>query len=103
MISYKSDVEAVDAFVEKYDTLRAEIAKVIVGQDEVVKRVLISIFSRGHGLLVGVPGLVRRVRRCGVGPADRTGRRGGQTGRPRCRGAGRGRRRPRARDCLKRT
>ncbi len=59
MISYKSDVEAVDAFVEKYDVLRAEIAKVIVGQDEVVKRVLISIFSRGHGLLVGVPGLAK--------------------------------------------
>jgi MoxR-like ATPase len=59
MISYKSDVEAVDAFVEKYNTLRAEISKVIVGQDEVVKRVLISIFSRGHGLLVGVPGLAK--------------------------------------------
>ncbi len=59
MINYKSDVEAVDAFVEKYTALRAEIAKVIVGQDEVVKRVLISIFSRGHGLLVGVPGLAK--------------------------------------------
>jgi MoxR-like ATPase len=59
MISYKSDVEAVDAFVEKYSALRAEIAKVIVGQDEVVKKVLISIFSRGHGLLVGVPGLAK--------------------------------------------
>ena len=59
MISFKSDVEAVDAFVEKYSTLREEIAKVIVGQDEVVKRVLISIFSRGHGLLVGVPGLAK--------------------------------------------
>jgi MoxR-like ATPase len=59
MISYKSDVEAVDAFVEKYSDLRNEIAKVIVGQDEVVKKVLISIFSRGHGLLVGVPGLAK--------------------------------------------
>jgi MoxR-like ATPase len=59
MISYKSDVEAVDAFVEKYTELRTEIAKVIVGQDEVVKKVLISIFSRGHGLLVGVPGLAK--------------------------------------------
>lgn len=59
MISYKSDVEAVDAFVEKYNALRAEVAKVIIGQDEVVKRVLISIFSRGHGLLVGVPGLAK--------------------------------------------
>jgi len=59
MISFKSDVEAVDAFVEKYNDLRTEIAKVIVGQDEVVKKVLISIFSRGHGLLVGVPGLAK--------------------------------------------
>lgn len=59
MISFKSDVEAVDAFVVKYNELRTEIAKVIVGQDEVVKKVLISIFSRGHGLLVGVPGLAK--------------------------------------------
>ncbi len=59
MISYKSDVEAVDAFVEKYADLRREISKVIVGQDEVLKKVLISIFSRGHGLLVGVPGLAK--------------------------------------------
>ncbi len=59
MMNYKSDVEAVDAFVEKYNILRKEIAKVIVGQDEVVKSLLISIFSRGHGLLVGVPGLAK--------------------------------------------
>jgi MoxR-like ATPase len=49
----------VDAFVDKYHVLRKEIAKVIVGQDEVVEKVLISIFSRGHGLLVGVPGLAK--------------------------------------------
>ena len=56
---YKSDVEAIDAFVEKYNNLKGEIAKVIVGQDRVVEDVLISIFSRGHGLLVGVPGLAK--------------------------------------------
>ncbi len=56
---YKSDVEAIDAFVEKYKNLKGEIAKVIVGQDRVVEDVLISIFSRGHGLLVGVPGLAK--------------------------------------------
>ncbi|MCW3102551.1 MAG: family ATPase [Bacteroidetes bacterium] len=56
---YKSDVEAVDAFVVKYKTLSAEIGKVIIGQDEVVKDVLISIFSKGHCLLVGVPGLAK--------------------------------------------
>ncbi len=58
-MQYNSDVEALDAFVEKYKLLRTEIAKVIVGQDEVVKNILISIFSRGHCLLVGVPGLAK--------------------------------------------
>jgi len=58
-MNYKTDVEGVDAFNEKYKTLRLEIAKVIVGQDEVVKDVLISIFSKGHCLLVGVPGLAK--------------------------------------------
>lgn len=56
---YKSDVEAVNAFVTKYKELNAEIAKVIIGQDEVVKDVLISIFSKGHCLLIGVPGLAK--------------------------------------------
>jgi MoxR-like ATPase len=56
---YKTDVEAVDAFVVKYKELNSEISKVIIGQDEVVKDVLISIFSRGHCLLIGVPGLAK--------------------------------------------
>lgn len=56
---YKSEVEAVDAFVGRYKDLTNEISKVIVGQDEVIKKVLISIFSRGHCLLVGVPGLAK--------------------------------------------
>lgn len=59
MMNYKSDVEAVDAFVEKYKLLRKEISKVIIGQDETVKNTLISIFSQGHVLLVGVPGLAK--------------------------------------------
>lgn len=56
---YKSDVEAVDAFVIKYKELTNEIGKVIFGQDEVVNNVLISIFSKGHCLLIGVPGLAK--------------------------------------------
>jgi MoxR-like ATPase len=56
---YKSDVEAVDAFVAKYKELSAEIGKVIIGQDDVVQDVLISIFSKGHCLLIGVPGLAK--------------------------------------------
>ncbi|MBN2173419.1 MAG: MoxR family ATPase [Bacteroidales bacterium] len=59
MDKYKSDVEAIDAFVENYHLLRKEIAKVIVGQERVVQDVLIAIFSKGHGLLVGVPGLAK--------------------------------------------
>jgi len=59
MVPYKNNVEALDAFSEKYLTLKTEIAKVIVGQDEVVKKILISIFSKGHALLVGVPGLAK--------------------------------------------
>ena len=55
----KSDVEAVDEFVKKYKELNQEIAKVIVGQKDIIKDVLISIFSRGHCLLIGVPGLAK--------------------------------------------
>ncbi|MGB0934103.1 MAG: AAA family ATPase [Lishizhenia sp.] len=54
-----SDVAAVDQLVEQYKQLKAEIHKVIIGQDDVVDLVLISIFSRGHCLLVGVPGLAK--------------------------------------------
>ena len=58
-MNYKNDVEALDAFGVKYRELNTEIKKVIIGQEEVVKDVLISIFSRGHCLLVGVPGLAK--------------------------------------------
>jgi MoxR-like ATPase len=58
-IEFKSDVEAVDSLVKKYDLLKQEISKVIIGQEEVIKNVLIAIFSRGHCLLVGVPGLAK--------------------------------------------
>ena len=57
--NYKTDVEAVDALAKAYRDLKAEIGKVIVGQDQVVKTVLISLFSNGHSLLVGVPGLAK--------------------------------------------
>ena len=58
-IAYKSEVEAVDALAQSYRDLSKEIAKVIVGQDEVVRTVIISLFSNGHSLLVGVPGLAK--------------------------------------------
>ncbi len=56
---YNSDVEALDAFAAKYKGLKAEVARVIVGQDEVVKNILISVFCDGHSLLIGVPGLAK--------------------------------------------
>ncbi len=59
MPTYKNDVEAIDDFVKKYTTLTKEINKVIVGQNDVIKDVLISIFCKGHCLLVGVPGLAK--------------------------------------------
>ncbi|MFN0035817.1 MAG: AAA family ATPase [Saprospiraceae bacterium] len=59
MANQKSDVEAVDALAQAYKDLSAEISKVIVGQDEVVRAVIISLFSNGHALLVGVPGLAK--------------------------------------------
>ena len=59
MQNYSSDVEAVDALAKAYNDLSAEIGKIIVGQKEVVKMVLISLFGNGHSLLVGVPGLAK--------------------------------------------
>ncbi|MCL4117352.1 UNVERIFIED_CONTAM: hypothetical protein GTU68_056796 [Idotea baltica] len=54
-----SDVAAIAQFVKKYNALKQEIAKVIVGQEDVVNQILISIFSGGHALLIGVPGLAK--------------------------------------------
>lgn len=54
-----SDVTAVESFVVSHKKLKQEIAKIIVGQDEVVDQILLSIFSGGHALLIGVPGLAK--------------------------------------------
>ncbi|MFA5815051.1 MAG: MoxR family ATPase [Bacteroidales bacterium] len=53
------DKEAVDKLKSSYEQFFNEIRKVIIGQDQVVEEVLVSIFSRGHCLLVGVPGLAK--------------------------------------------
>src|SRR5580698_1928693 len=58
-MQHHSEVEAADALGKVYRQITAEIGKVIIGQEEVVKSVLISIFSNGHCLLVGVPGLAK--------------------------------------------
>lgn len=54
-----SDVAAVDNLAKSYHALSQEIGKVIVGQKDVVKAVIMSLFSNGHSLLVGVPGLAK--------------------------------------------
>lgn len=54
-----SDVTAVKNLVEKHKLLKKEIAKVIVGQEQVVNQIILSIFSGGHALLIGVPGLAK--------------------------------------------
>ncbi|MBL7753137.1 MAG: MoxR family ATPase [Chitinophagaceae bacterium] len=56
---YASDVEAAQALQKKYAELKAEIARIIVGQHEVIEGSLISILCNGHSLLVGVPGLAK--------------------------------------------
>lgn len=58
-MQHRTDVEAADALRDTYKQILSEIHKVIIGQDEVVKAVLISVFSNGHCLLVGVPGLAK--------------------------------------------
>ena len=59
MQEYKSEVEAADALAQKYQALKQEIGKVIIGQEDVVEKLLIALFCKGHTLLVGVPGLAK--------------------------------------------
>ncbi len=54
-----SDVAAIERLVAKHQALREEIGRVIVGQNEVVEQVLLSIYTGGHSLLIGVPGLAK--------------------------------------------
>ena len=57
--AFETEVEAADGLFEAYQKLKSEIAKVVIGQDEVVKLLLTSVFCQGHCLLVGVPGLAK--------------------------------------------
>src|SRR5437870_6727259 len=54
-----AEVQAVRDLAVAYQRLTAEIGKVIVGQNKVIEQLLMSLFSRGHCLLVGVPGLAK--------------------------------------------
>ena len=55
----KSDVKLVEHLNDAIKNIKAEIAKVIIGQEEIIDQLLISLLSRGHCLLVGVPGLAK--------------------------------------------
>jgi len=59
MKQFTSDVEVANSLSEAYKRLNDEISKVIIGQDEVIRLALISIFCQGHSLLIGVPGLAK--------------------------------------------
>ena len=54
-----SDVAALNNLVEKHNALKKEIGKIIVGQTEVIDQILLSIYTGGHSLLIGVPGLAK--------------------------------------------
>ncbi len=54
-----SDVDGISRLNRSFGELRQEVAKVIIGQDEIVKQIFLTILSRGHCLLVGVPGLAK--------------------------------------------
>lgn len=58
-VAHNTDVQAVDNLASTFKNLKSEIGKIIVGQHDVVEKVLISIFCDGHSLLVGVPGLAK--------------------------------------------
>ena len=54
-----SDVSAIHNLVDKHQALKQEIAKIIIGQHEVIDQILLSIYTGGHSLLIGVPGLAK--------------------------------------------
>ena len=55
----ENDVQAIDDLRAVYDRMRKELARVIVGQENVIERLSICLFARGHALLMGVPGLAK--------------------------------------------
>jgi len=59
MDAYQSDVEAADALAKSFQSLKSEIGKTIIGQEETVEQLLMSVFCQGHSLLIGVPGLAK--------------------------------------------
>jgi MoxR-like ATPase len=55
----QNDLEAIRRLRDAFDNIKSQLARVIVGQDEVIEELLIALFSRGHCILEGVPGLAK--------------------------------------------
>src|SRR5207253_6430677 len=55
----RDDLESIRRLKKAFDDIKAQLARVIVGQDEVIEELLIALFSRGHCILEGVPGLAK--------------------------------------------
>ena len=65
-----SDMQAARSLARAYESLSAELGKVIVGQEAVIEELLIALFCKGHALLVGVPGLGKDADRDAIDPRD---------------------------------
>ena len=59
MIQVSDDIQAVKQLQETHQKLKKEIQKIIIGQDQVIDEVITALFSKGHCLLIGVPGLAK--------------------------------------------
>ncbi len=59
MTSNQSDTQKIQQLADTIKTVRTEIAKVIIGQDDIVEQLIVSLFAKGHTLLIGVPGLAK--------------------------------------------
>ena len=55
----KNDVKLAETINKAFVTIKQELSKVIIGQDDIIEQLLISLFARGHCLLIGVPGLAK--------------------------------------------
>ncbi len=55
----EKDIQLAEAIAKAFETIRTELGKIIVGQEEIIEQLLIALFARGHCLLIGVPGLAK--------------------------------------------
>lgn len=58
-VNSKDDIQLAETINKAFITIKQELSKVIIGQDDIIEQLLISLFARGHCLLIGVPGLAK--------------------------------------------